>query len=52
MKSPSGSYQGVGTQRVCVVLLTIMALTSIVFAQTFTSGEKAKVKGDDYSQKG
>ena len=52
MKSLSGSYQAVGTQRVCVVLLTIIALTSMVFAQTFTSGEKAKVKGTILARKG
>jgi len=52
MKSPSSSYQAVGTQRVCVVLLTIISLTSMAFAQTFTSGEKAKVKGTIVSRKG
>ena len=52
MKSSSGSFQTVGAQRVCVVLLTIIALTSMAFAQTFTSGEKGKVKGTIMSRKG
>jgi outer membrane protein OmpA-like peptidoglycan-associated protein len=52
MKSPSGNYQAVGTQRVCVVLLTMMALTSMVFAQTFTAGQKGKVKGEIKSRSG
>ena len=52
MKSPSGSFQPVGAQRVCVVLLTILALASAGFAQTITSGEKAKVKGTITSRKG
>jgi outer membrane protein OmpA-like peptidoglycan-associated protein len=52
MKSPSGSFQTMGAQRVCVVLLTIIALTSMAFAQTFTAGEKAKVKGTIMSRKG
>ena len=52
MKSPSGSFRPVGTQRVCVVLLTILTLTSVAFAQTFSAGEKAKVKGTIMSRKG
>ena len=52
MKSPSGSFQPVGAQRVCVVLLTVFALASAGFAQTITSGEKAKVKGQITSRKG
>ena len=52
MKSPSGSFQPVGAQRVCVVLLTVLALASAGFAQTITSGEKAKVKGQITSRKG
>jgi len=51
MKSPSGSFQPVGAQRVCVVLLTVLALASAGFAQ-ITSGEKAKVKGTITSRKG
>ena len=52
MKSTSGSFQPVGAQRACVVLLTVLALASTGFAQTFTSGEKAKVKGTITSRKG
>ena len=52
MKSPSGSFRPVGTQRVCVVLLTVFTLASAAFAQTFSSGEKAKVKGTITSRKG
>src|ERR1700689_156301 len=51
MKSPSGSFQPVGAQRVCVVLLTVFALASAGFAQ-ITSGQKAKVKGQITSRKG
>jgi outer membrane protein OmpA-like peptidoglycan-associated protein len=51
MKSASGSFQPVGAQRVCVVLLTVLALASAGFAQ-ITSGEKAKVKGTITSRKG
>jgi hypothetical protein len=51
MKSPSGSFQPVGAQRVCVVLLTVLALASAGFAQ-ITSGQKAKVKGQITSRKG
>ena len=52
MKSPSGSSRPVGTQRVCVVLLTVLTLASAAFAQTFSSGDKAKVKGTILSRKG
>ena len=52
MKSPSGSFRPVGTQRVCVVLLTIITLASAAFAQTFSSGDKAKVQGTILSRKG
>jgi outer membrane protein OmpA-like peptidoglycan-associated protein len=52
MKLPSGSFQPMRAQRTCVVLLTIIALASAGFAQTFTSGEKAKVKGTITSRKG
>ena len=51
MKSPNGSFQPVGAQRVCVVLLTVLALATAGFAQ-ITSGEKAKVKGQITSRKG
>jgi outer membrane protein OmpA-like peptidoglycan-associated protein len=52
MKSPNGSFRPVGTQRACVVLLTVFTLASAAFAQTFSSGEKAKVKGTITSRKG
>jgi outer membrane protein OmpA-like peptidoglycan-associated protein len=52
MKSPNSSFQPAGAQRACVILLTIIALASMGFAQTFTSGEKGKVKGTIMSRKG
>ena len=52
MSSPSGNFRPVGTQRVCVILLTVFTLVSAAFAQTFSSGEKAKVKGTITSRKG
>jgi hypothetical protein len=39
-------------KRVCVVSLTIIALASAGFAQTFSSGEKGKVKGIIKSRSG
>ena len=51
MKLPNGSFQPVGAQRVCVVLLTVFALATAGFAQ-ITSGQKAKVKGQITSRKG
>ena len=44
-ESSSGSLQAVGAQSACVVLLIVNALTSMAFTQTFTAGEKGKVKG-------
>ena len=52
MKSASGTFRPVGTQRICVVLLTVFTLASSAFAQTFSAGEKAKVKGTIMSRKG
>jgi len=52
MKSPTGSFRSVGTQRACVVLLTVITLASAAFAQTFSAGDKAKVKGTITSRKG
>jgi outer membrane protein OmpA-like peptidoglycan-associated protein len=52
MKSPSSSSQPVRAQRTFVVLLAIIVLASSGFAQTFSSGEKAKVKGTITSRKG
>ena len=52
MKSTSVSFRPVGTQRVCVVLLTVITLASAAFAQTFSSGSKGKVQGTILSRKG
>ena len=52
MKSASGSFRPAGTQRVCVFLLTVITLASGGFAQTFSAGEKGKVKGEIMSRKG
>jgi outer membrane protein OmpA-like peptidoglycan-associated protein len=52
MKSTSVSSRPVGTQRVCVVLLTVITLASAAFAQTFSSGSKGKVQGTILSRKG
>src|ERR1700728_5049725 len=52
MKSTSVSSRPVGTQRVCVVLLTVITLASAAFAQTFSAGSKAKVQGTILSRKG
>jgi outer membrane protein OmpA-like peptidoglycan-associated protein len=52
MKSASGSFTRAGAQRLLAVLLAVMALASVSFAQTFTSGEKGKVKGTIISRKG
>ena len=45
LESPGGSLQAVGAQSACVALLIVNALTSMAFTQTFTAGEKGKVKG-------
>jgi outer membrane protein OmpA-like peptidoglycan-associated protein len=52
MKSASGCFTRVGAQRACAALLVVVALASVGFAQTFTSGEKGKVKGTIISRKG
>jgi outer membrane protein OmpA-like peptidoglycan-associated protein len=52
MRSPHGTFTRVAAQRACVVVLTIIALASMGFAQTFTAGEKGKVKGMIKSRKG
>jgi outer membrane protein OmpA-like peptidoglycan-associated protein len=52
MKSWSGRFTRVGAQRVCAALLTVIALASVGYAQTFTSGEKGKLKGTILSRKG
>jgi outer membrane protein OmpA-like peptidoglycan-associated protein len=52
MNSWSGKLTRLGAQKVCAILLTVIAFTSAGFAQTFTSGEKAKVKGTILSRSG
>jgi outer membrane protein OmpA-like peptidoglycan-associated protein len=52
MKSWSGRFTRVGAQRICAVLLTVIALASAGYAQTFSSGEKGKVKGTILSRNG
>jgi outer membrane protein OmpA-like peptidoglycan-associated protein len=48
----TGNVTRVGATKVCVLLLTMVALTFVTLAQTFTSGEKGKVKGAIISRKG
>jgi outer membrane protein OmpA-like peptidoglycan-associated protein len=52
MKATSGCFTHVAAQRACAALLAVVALASVGFAQTFTSGEKGKVKGPIISRKG
>ncbi len=53
MKLASSSFRRAGVQRLCAALLTIMTSASLAYAQTsFTSGEKAKVKGTIMSRNG
>ena len=53
MKLASISFRRAGVQRLCGALLTVVTLASVAYAQTsFTSGEKAKVKGTIMSRKG
>jgi outer membrane protein OmpA-like peptidoglycan-associated protein len=52
MTTVNGSFTRAGATKVCALLLTIVALTSVAVAQTFTSGEKGKVKGTIVSRKG
>jgi outer membrane protein OmpA-like peptidoglycan-associated protein len=51
MKSSRSCFTCV-PQRVCAVLLAAIALASVGYAQTFTSGEKGKVKGVIKSRSG
>ena len=51
MKTSRSSFPCV-PQRVCVVLLAIIALASAGYAQTFTAGQKGKVKGVIKSRSG
>jgi outer membrane protein OmpA-like peptidoglycan-associated protein len=52
MNSWSGKLTRLGAQKICAVLLTVIALASAGYAQTFSSGEKAKVKGNILSRNG
>lgn len=52
MKSWNGRFTHVWAQRVCAALLTVIALASVGYAQTFNSGEKGKLKGTILSRKG
>jgi outer membrane protein OmpA-like peptidoglycan-associated protein len=48
----SGNVTRVGATKVCALLLTMVVLTAVTLAQTFTSGQKGKVKGAIISRKG
>jgi outer membrane protein OmpA-like peptidoglycan-associated protein len=52
MTRTNGNVTRVRATKVCVLLLTMAALASVTLAQTFTSGEKGKVKGTIISRKG
>ncbi len=52
MKSLSSRFTYVSAQRVCAVLLVGMALASVGYAQTFTAGQKGKLKGTIISRSG
>jgi outer membrane protein OmpA-like peptidoglycan-associated protein len=52
MLSPSSRFKAMAAQRVCVVMLTIVAFAATSYAQTFNAGEKGKVKGTIISRKG
>jgi outer membrane protein OmpA-like peptidoglycan-associated protein len=53
MKTVSDSFRRAGVQKLCAALLTVITLASLAHAQTsFTSGQKAKVKGTIMSRKG
>jgi outer membrane protein OmpA-like peptidoglycan-associated protein len=52
MRSSRSTFTFTAAHRVCVILLTITALASMSFAQTFTAGEKGKVKGTIKSRTG
>ena len=51
MKSSRNSFTYV-PQRVCAVLLAAIAIASVGYAQTFTAGQKGKVKGAIKSRSG
>jgi outer membrane protein OmpA-like peptidoglycan-associated protein len=52
MKLLNSSFAPVRAHKVCAVLLAAIALASVGYAQTFTSGEKGKVKGAIKSRNG
>jgi hypothetical protein len=52
MKLLNSSFAPVRSHRVCTVLLAAIVLASVGYAQTFTSGEKGKVKGAIKSRNG
>src|ERR1700761_1576939 len=52
MNSWSNKLTRLGAQRTCAVLLLIIAFAAAGYAQTFTSGQKGKVKGDILSRSG
>jgi outer membrane protein OmpA-like peptidoglycan-associated protein len=53
MKTVSDSFRRAGVQKLCAALLTVITLAPLAHAQTsFTSGQKAKVKGTIMSRKG
>jgi outer membrane protein OmpA-like peptidoglycan-associated protein len=52
MRLPSARFTHIGAKRLCAVLLALIALASVGYAQTFTAGQKAKVKGTIISRKG
>ncbi len=52
MKSMSSSFIQLGAKRLCAVLLAVIALASVGYAQTFNAGEKGKVKGTIISRSG
>ena len=52
MKSPTARSTPIGATRLCAALLAVIALVSVAYAQTYTAGQKAKVKGTIISRKG
>ncbi len=52
MKSTSAKFARSAATRLCAALLAVIALAPIGYAQTFTAGTKAKVKGTIISRKG
>jgi outer membrane protein OmpA-like peptidoglycan-associated protein len=52
MKSLNSSSTRLWAQGICAVLLALIAFASAGYAQTFTSGEKGKVKGNILSRSG